>query len=115
MDGNAISFSPQEHSDFSTGYLADALIELTSKRRCLMPCTDEQQSKINSIDDFEKFEIFFLFFDEMNYVSSELQECQFEPHMDPATNTEFLLHESYRKDFYTFRKWIPKKRMNEII
>ncbi|KAE9600994.1 hypothetical protein Lalb_Chr13g0293021 [Lupinus albus] len=54
MDGNAISFSPQEHSDFSTGYLADALIELTSKRRCLMPCTDEQQSKINSIDDFEK-------------------------------------------------------------
>ncbi|CAL0329850.1 unnamed protein product [Lupinus luteus] len=54
MDGSAISFSPQEYSDFSTGYLDDALIQFTSKRRCLMPCTDGQQSKSNSIDDFEK-------------------------------------------------------------
>ncbi|XP_019432842.1 PREDICTED: uncharacterized protein LOC109339780 [Lupinus angustifolius] len=51
MDGSAISFPPQEYSDFSTGYLEDALIEFTSKRRCLMPRADEQR---NSNDDFEK-------------------------------------------------------------
>lgn len=58
MDGScAPSFSPQQ-SDFSTGYLEDALIEFgeRSKRRRLLPYTDdhEQISKSFNIDDIEK-------------------------------------------------------------
>ncbi|OIW00716.1 hypothetical protein TanjilG_09685 [Lupinus angustifolius] len=54
MDGNATSFSShQEYSDFSSGYLEDALIEFTSKRRRMMPCSDEQ-SNSNSTEEFEK-------------------------------------------------------------
>ena len=43
MDGIAPSFSSLESDDFSTGYLEDALLEFTerSKRRRLLPCTDE--------------------------------------------------------------------------
>ena len=58
---SAASFSTQE-SDFSTGYLEDALIEFgeSSKRRRLLPyttdaSTDDEQSKSTiSIDDFDK-------------------------------------------------------------
>lgn len=66
MDGSAASFSTQE-SDFSTGYLEDALVEFdeSSKRRRLLPytdTTDDEQSKSSitttttttSIDDFDK-------------------------------------------------------------
>jgi hypothetical protein len=57
MDASAASFSTQE-SDFSTGYLEDALIEFgeSSKRRRLLPyTTDDEQSKSTiSIDDFDK-------------------------------------------------------------
>ncbi|CAL0324824.1 unnamed protein product [Lupinus luteus] len=54
MDENATSFSShQEYSDLSTGYLEDALIEFTSKRRRMMPCSHEQ-SNSNSTDEFEK-------------------------------------------------------------
>ncbi|RHN42301.1 hypothetical protein MtrunA17_Chr8g0375391 [Medicago truncatula] len=55
MDASAASFSTQE-SDFSTGYLEDALVEFgeSSKRRRLL--TDDEQSKNTiSIDDFDKF------------------------------------------------------------
>ncbi|OIW18924.1 hypothetical protein TanjilG_25367 [Lupinus angustifolius] len=57
MNESAISLfsSPQEYcdDDFSTGYLEDALIEFTSKRRRLLqPCSDEQRN--NSNDDFGK-------------------------------------------------------------
>lgn len=58
MDGSATSFSPQEYSDFSTGYLEDALIEFgeRSKRRRLLPySTDDEQSK-SFIVDLEKVE-----------------------------------------------------------
>ncbi|XP_061367086.1 uncharacterized protein LOC133310199 [Gastrolobium bilobum] len=53
MDGSEPSFSHQQ-SDFSTGYLEDALIEFgeRSKRRRLLPYTDEQS--LSFIDDFEK-------------------------------------------------------------
>ncbi|KAE9603319.1 hypothetical protein Lal_00008129 [Lupinus albus] len=53
--GTSFSSPHQEYyHDFSTGYLEDALIEFTSKRRRLLqPCSDEQR-KNNSIDDFEK-------------------------------------------------------------
>jgi hypothetical protein len=54
MDASAASFSTQE-SDFSTGYLEDALVEFgeSSKRRRLL--TDDEQSKNTiSIDDFDK-------------------------------------------------------------
>ncbi|CAL0306056.1 unnamed protein product [Lupinus luteus] len=58
MDESATSFSsPQEYyyEDFSTGYLEDALIEFTSKRRCLLkPCSDEQRKNNSNDDDFEK-------------------------------------------------------------
>ncbi|XP_045824258.1 protein XRI1-like [Trifolium pratense] len=61
MDASAASFSTQE-SDFSTGYLEDALIEFgeSSKRRRLLPyttdaSTDDEQSKSTiSVDDFDK-------------------------------------------------------------
>ncbi|GAU13788.1 hypothetical protein TSUD_82970 [Trifolium subterraneum] len=61
MDASAASFSTQE-SDFSTGYLEDALVEFgeSSKRRRLLPytndaSTDDEQSKSTiSIDDFDK-------------------------------------------------------------
>ncbi|CAL5213921.1 unnamed protein product [Lathyrus oleraceus] len=64
MDGSAASFSTQE-SDFSTGYLEDALVEFgeSSKRRRLLPYTDtdDEQSKSSittttttSMDDFDK-------------------------------------------------------------
>ncbi|XP_054794911.1 uncharacterized protein LOC129312126 [Prosopis cineraria] len=39
-------FSPLE-SDFSSGYLEDALIEFTSKRRRLLPHTDEQSVNVD--------------------------------------------------------------------
>ncbi|XP_028767042.1 uncharacterized protein LOC114724765 [Neltuma alba] len=39
-------FSPLE-SDFSSGYLEDALIEFTSKRRCLLPHTDGQSMNVD--------------------------------------------------------------------
>lgn len=57
MDGSATSFSPQQSDDFSTGYLEDALFEFSSKRRRLLPCTDDQQSKSSIFDDFEKVEL----------------------------------------------------------
>lgn len=46
MGGNDIepsfSFSHQDSDFSSSGYLEDALIEFTSKRRRFMPCPDEQ-------------------------------------------------------------------------
>jgi len=54
MEGSTPSLSPQ-HSDFSTGYLEDALIESCerSKRRRLLPCTTDEHSK-SFIDDLEQ-------------------------------------------------------------
>ncbi|XP_020222877.1 protein XRI1 [Cajanus cajan] len=53
MEGSTPPFSPQ-HSDFSTGYLEDALLESCerSKRRRLMPCADELSKSF--IDDLEQ-------------------------------------------------------------
>lgn len=44
-------FSPLD-SDFSSGYLEDALVEFTerSKRRRLLPCADHEPSKSYNID-----------------------------------------------------------------
>jgi len=54
MEGSTPSLSPQ-HSDFSTGYLEDALIESCerSKRRRLLPCTTDEHSQ-SFIDDLEQ-------------------------------------------------------------
>ncbi|XP_027341278.1 uncharacterized protein LOC113854475 [Abrus precatorius] len=54
MEGSTPSFSPQ-HSDFSTGYLEDALIESCerSKRRRLLPFAADELSK-SSIEDLEQ-------------------------------------------------------------
>lgn len=47
MDGNAPLFSSLD-SDFSTGYLEDALVEFTerSKRRRLMLCSTEDRDMV---------------------------------------------------------------------
>ena len=60
--GSEPSFSPHE-SDFSTGYLEDALIELgeRSKRRRLLPYADIEQCKRSPINDLEKVELYILF------------------------------------------------------
>lgn len=63
MEGSvsaAVSFSsPHQETDFSTGYLEDALVEFgerTKRRRLLLPCIDDDddRSKSSSIDDLEK-------------------------------------------------------------
>ncbi|KAK7359537.1 hypothetical protein VNO77_01498 [Canavalia gladiata] len=55
MEGTTPSFSPQ-HSDFSTGYLEDALIQSCerSKRRRLLPFSDDDEHSKSSIDDLEE-------------------------------------------------------------
>ncbi|XP_014508164.1 uncharacterized protein LOC106767733 [Vigna radiata var. radiata] len=55
MEGSTPSLSPQ-HSDFSTGYLEDALIESCerSKRRRLLPCTTTDGHSMSFIDDLEQ-------------------------------------------------------------
>jgi len=115
MDASAASFSTQD-SDFSTGYLEDALVEFgeSSKRRRLLS-DDEQNKNTISIDDFDKVYIVeyvffpfilsfkFLLFLEMrlinicNYIVLEFQPC-----MAP-TSGKFLLHGSDRKDLWIFR------------
>ncbi|XP_057421418.1 uncharacterized protein LOC130715349 [Lotus japonicus] len=63
MEGSvsaAVSFSsPHQETDFSTGYLEDALVEFgerAKRRRLLLPCIDDDddRSKSSSIDDLEK-------------------------------------------------------------
>ncbi|KAK7319188.1 hypothetical protein RJT34_03906 [Clitoria ternatea] len=52
---STLSFSPQ-HSDFSTGYLEDALIESCerSKRRRLLSCASDEHSKSTFFEDLEQ-------------------------------------------------------------
>ncbi|XP_028752630.1 protein XRI1-like [Neltuma alba] len=53
MDEMAPYFSPPELSDFSSGYLEDALLEFTehSKRRRLLPCVDHEPASKSPLID----------------------------------------------------------------
>jgi len=60
MEGSTTppSLSSPQHSDFSTGYLEDALIESCerSKRRRVLPCAADEHSK-SFIDDLEQVQL----------------------------------------------------------
>ncbi|KAI4313606.1 hypothetical protein L6164_026569 [Bauhinia variegata] len=80
MDGIASSFSPLE-TDFSTGYLEDALLEFTgrSKRRRLLPSPDDQSKTC---------------------IELEKSFWNFNPIWHQEEN--FLLHEPARKHWWIF-------------